>query len=465
MQNQQTNKPKKLPLSYANFNACGIFNLAGRTQEEKLANFTKMFQINAKSSNDKFYSQMTISLNCGKDRLSFAQLKGYADQGKEKGFYVHNKNNFADAWWIDYQDRAFEPALEDVSPRDYILVGLERATNAEGHTYTIYKRFLSAYDAVNYIYEHIKDKMELKISGDITYTVGKNGEIYENKSIKKIILAYNNENEGQKEHYCTFSERVFCTAQTFSQAEKGGYYELPVYSNVNVRNAQTNTYETVSIPHKLYVSLIELPKWEQIKKIFFNITSPTQVWTIDVNGHYSYSVETEEVNIEEYLDAEKYPQWAQLIQGYQVGIIPRSDLERAVSSNKAVELKLFSQVRLIKNPQGEGEVMAIEKDKLTVGDLNIVDTTPKTPTKQIVNEEVANTFKKASPFASIGKAKSTPMSVDESVPTHLVTPSVTSVHPTVPNVVTTIPSNTNNLGENVVDEEDYQAFLEMMNGK
>ena len=184
-----------------------------------------------------------------------------------------------------------------------------------------------------------------------------------------------------------------------------------------------------------------------------------------MNGHYSYSVETEEVNIEEYLDAEKYPQWAQLIQGYQVGIIPRSDLERAVSSNKAVELKLFSQVRLIKNPQGEGEVMAIEKDKLTVGDLNIVDTTPKTPTKQIVNEEVANTFKKASPFASIGKAKPTPMSVDESVPTHLVTPSVTSVHPTVPNVVTTMPSNTNNLGENVVDEEDYQAFLEMMNGK
>ena len=57
------------------------------------------------------------------------------------------------------------------------------------------------------------------------------------------------------------------------------------------------------------------------------------------------------------------------------------------------------------------------------------------------------------------------MSVDESVPTHLVTPSVTSVHPTVPNVVTSIPSKTNNLGENVVDEEDYQAFLEMMNGK
>lgn len=463
MQNQQTNKPKKLPLSYANFNACGIFNLAGRTQEEKLANFTKMFQINAKTSTDKFYSQMTISLNCGKDRLSFAQLKGFADQGKEKGFYVHNKDNFADAKWINYEDRFSDTILEEISPRDYVLVGLERATNSEGHTYTIYKRFLSAYDAVNYIYEHIKDKMELKISGDITYTVGKNGEIYENKSIKKIILAYTNECVG--EHYCTFSERVFCTAQTFAQAEKGGYYELPVYSNVNVRNAQTNTYETVSIPHKLYVSLLELPKWEQIKKIFFNITSPTQVWIVDVNGHYSYSVETEEVNIEEYLDAEKYPQWAQLIEGYQLGIIPRSDLERAVSSNKAVELKLFSQVRLIKNPQGEGEVMAIEKDKLTIGDLAIVDTTPKTPTKQIVNEEVASTFKKASPFASIGKAKPTINSVDESVPTHLVTPSVTSVHPTAPNVVTTIPSNTNNLGESVVGEEDYKAFLEMMNGK
>lgn len=435
----QENK-KKIPLTYANFSACGVLNVSGKTPNEKEESLLKLFQING-GNEGNFYSQLTLSLNCGKDRLSFAKLKGYASQGVERGFWVHSKDNFTQGFWAQYEERFDDKILDTISPNDYILVGLERATYANGEPYTIYRRFLSAYEAVNYIYEHLQDKMELKVSGKIEYSIGVNGVIYENKMINRIYLV---NDTTKQDHYCTFSERVLCTSATFANAEENGYYTLPVYSNINVRNAETKAYETLAIPHNVYVSAVELPKWENIKKAFFNISSPTQVWVVDILGHYSYSVETQAVDIEDYLDAEKYPQWVQLIQGYELGLIQRSELERVISSNKATEYKLFSRVKLIKNPQGEGEIMSIDKDKLSLGDLTIVDLDAKkivnsnaTPTTSfatnITNNDVANAFKPKSPFAKTAPSRVTSSQKPTKAP--------------------------RNLGEQEVNDSDYMEFM------
>lgn len=367
----------ELKRTYGSFEAIGILSLYGKTVEEKQESLNKMFELNQQSKNGKLYSRFVISLNCGKDRLSFATISGTEDMGKENGFFAHSKDDFNATRRIPYESRFDEDELADTSFNDYIYVGLERGTNpVTNKAYTIGKKFLSPYDAINYIAQTIGDNQVLHIRGKIDYSVYK-GKVQVRKNITSITLAYNNKGQipTQEEYFSTFKEILLLDINSCPNQEDGGLYPINAYVNIDYLDNK-GVRSIVTAPRTIYASKTEIPKWiESIVPKYLRPQSPLDIWVAEIMGHYSYSrVETEDANILELADPVKYPQFADLISMYQDGLVSEDELVgKMVVSNKSKETALFSRPSTIYDKTTEKDVLNIDKQKYKMSDLNFLE--------------------------------------------------------------------------------------------
>ena len=162
------------------------FTLVG---EAKVNDFTfKLDQTSEKS--DWVWNQMNLKVNCGEKHgeVDCELMNGYGSE-RDNVVWVHGKNedgtdDFSNSYTVAWEDRFDEDILEDLGRTCFIRVGLEK-TNEDK---TFYQDFLTGYDAIAYMKEHLKEGMVIKVDGLLRYSVY-NGTVQCRKEISSLVLS------------------------------------------------------------------------------------------------------------------------------------------------------------------------------------------------------------------------------------------------------------------------------------
>ena len=178
------------------------FNLVGKPI---INDYT--YKIDEKSEKSNWvYNALNLGVDCGeKHGTVYAEMMGGYSEENENRIYAHGKkddgsDDFSTQLIVAWEDRFNDEVLEDVGDLSFITIGLEK-TN-EGKTY--YKKFLSAYDAIAYIKEHLTEDMVINVRGNLKYS-SYNDVVQVRKNITSIALS---KAEDSSKYKATFTQSV-----------------------------------------------------------------------------------------------------------------------------------------------------------------------------------------------------------------------------------------------------------------
>lgn len=149
------------------------------------------YKIDEKSEKSNWiYNALNLGVDCGeKYGTVYAEIMGGYSEENENKIFAHGKKNdgsddFEAQIVVDWEDRFNDDVLEEIGDLSFITVGLEKTS--EGKTF--YKKYLSAYDAIAYIKEHLTTDMVVNVKGNLKYSTY-NGNTQVRKNITSIVLS------------------------------------------------------------------------------------------------------------------------------------------------------------------------------------------------------------------------------------------------------------------------------------
>lgn len=162
------------------------FNLVG---EAKLNDYT--YKIDEKSEKSSWiYNNLNLGVYCGeKYGTVYASMMGGYSEEKAGVIFAHGKkedgsDDFENQIQVAWEDRFDEDILESLGDMCFITVGLEQTNKNK----VFYKKFLSEYDAIAYIQEHLEEGMVLNVRGNIRYSLYQE-KVQMQKNINNIVLS------------------------------------------------------------------------------------------------------------------------------------------------------------------------------------------------------------------------------------------------------------------------------------
>lgn len=178
------------------------FNLIGKP---KINDFS--FKINERSERSKWvYNAMNLGIDCSEKygTIYCECMGGYSEESENKIFAHAKKEDGSDDFdtplTVDWNDRFNEEILEEVGQLSFFTVGLERTD--KGKVY--YKRFLSQYDMIAYVKEHLTEDMVVNVKGNIKYSEY-NGNVQVRKNVTSIVLS---KVEDSSDFKATFTQSI-----------------------------------------------------------------------------------------------------------------------------------------------------------------------------------------------------------------------------------------------------------------
>lgn len=165
------------------------------------------FKINAKSEKSNWvYNAMNIGIDCGESYGTvYAEMMGGYSEDNENRIYAHGKrddgsDDFETQLIVKWEDRFDDGVLEEIGDMCFLTVGLEKTTTDK----TYYEKFLSAYDAIAYIKEHLTSDMVVNVRGTLKYSIY-NDVVQVRKNITSIALS---KAEDSSKYKATFTQSV-----------------------------------------------------------------------------------------------------------------------------------------------------------------------------------------------------------------------------------------------------------------
>ena len=130
-------------------------------------------------------NQMYLGVDCGNGNMVYGEMRGGFfpdDDNILRGFSKDDKDDDGKSKQVEiaWEDRFDEELLDTVADTSFITVGVEKDVKGK----TVYKKFLSAYDAVEYLNDHLEDGMIVNVKGNIGYS-----EYEDNITVKKEITS------------------------------------------------------------------------------------------------------------------------------------------------------------------------------------------------------------------------------------------------------------------------------------
>lgn len=185
--------------------------------EAKVGDYT--YKIDEKSEKSAWvYNSLNLGIYCGETSGTvYAELMGGYGTERDNVIYVHGKtedgrDDFANKFTIDWDDRFDEDILETVGDMCFLTVGLER-DKAEK---VFYKKFLTPYDTIAYVQENLKDGMVVNVKGNLKYSVY-NDATQVKKEITSIVLS----KADDASKYCAkFTQTMLLTKDSVGKPDK-----------------------------------------------------------------------------------------------------------------------------------------------------------------------------------------------------------------------------------------------------
>lgn len=149
------------------------------------------FKLDQSSEKSKWvYNSMNLGIDCGeKYGVVYAECMGGYSEENENKIFAHGKkddgsDDFEKQIVVDWEDRFNEDVLEEIGELSFLTVGLEKTSDGK----TFYKKFLSAYDAIAYIKEHLSEDIVVNVKGNLKYS-SYNDNVQVRKNITSIVLS------------------------------------------------------------------------------------------------------------------------------------------------------------------------------------------------------------------------------------------------------------------------------------
>lgn len=176
------------------------------------------FKIDERSNkSDWIYNMINLDVDCGEKygKVRCELMGGYGLERDNFPIWVHGKDengrdDFNNTYQIAFEDRFNEEYLKDIGSLCFLYAGIERDVKEEVAEY----KFLHAYDYIKYLSEHLENGMEIRVTGQLRYSVY-NGNVQVKKEISKIYFKREKDDYG-----ATFKQTILINKDSVGKADK-----------------------------------------------------------------------------------------------------------------------------------------------------------------------------------------------------------------------------------------------------
>ena len=344
--------------------AISQFNIVGKV---KVSDNT--FSIdNESQTSDWIYSQMQLGVDIGSG-VVFSNLMGGYGSTRDNVIYVHgvkkdengkSVSDFENRFTIDWDDRFDDAILETIGDDCFIKVGIEK--DSKGKTFT--KKFLSAYDAVEYLSEHLKEDMVVNIVGNLQYQYY-NDSISVQKNIKSIYLS----NKEEDDYKAEFRQTILLDSDSIGKLDREkNTYPIDCYVVDYVGKIDgTEIKQNVVMPKTLYFDVLDTDNPDKTQKLldrFFKPSKKDKILEIGVIGVFSEGGVISTATLDDLDEDVKYM--------VDMGMLSEEEaLAKYTNGQKErrMVIKQFITKNTSNDPEKKQLVISKDEDKYTVDDL------------------------------------------------------------------------------------------------
>lgn len=234
------------------------FNLIGRVKVTD-----KTFNLDNSYDSGWTDNSMYVGVDCGNGNTVYAEMRSGFFPDKDNVIRAYSKDEKDDAGKsksveIAWEDRLDESLYDSISDSSFLTVGVEKDVKGK----TVYKKFLTAYDAVEYLNEHLEDGMIVNVKGTIGYSEYK-GNVSTKKEITSIVLS---KIDDEADFKATFSQTILVDSKSIGKKnDDKGTMELTAYvvdyvGKPKIDGEKIEVKKNVTYPKTFEVAINENPE-------------------------------------------------------------------------------------------------------------------------------------------------------------------------------------------------------------
>lgn len=248
----KTKERKALKKSKATFNLIGRVKVTDKT-------------FNLDNSYDSGWTDnsMYVGVDCGNGNTVYAEMRSGFFPDKDNVIRAYSKDEKDDTGKsksveIAWEDRLDESLYDSISDSSFLTVGVEKDVKDK----TVYKKFLTAYDAVEYLNEHLEDGMIVNVKGTIGYNEYE-GNVSAKKEITSIVLS---KIDDEADFKATFSQTILVDSKSIGKKnDDKGTMELAAYvvdyvGKPKIDGEKIEVKKNVTYPKTFEVAINENPE-------------------------------------------------------------------------------------------------------------------------------------------------------------------------------------------------------------
>lgn len=234
------------------------FNLIGRVKVTD-----KTFNLDNSYDSGWTDNSMYVGVDCGNGNTVYAEMRSGFFPDKDNVIRAYSKDEKDDAGKsksveIAWEDRLDESLYDSISDSSFLTVGVEKDVKDN----TVYKKFLTAYDAVEYLNEHLEDGMIVNVKGTIGYSEYE-GNVSTKKEITSIVLS---KIDNEADFKATFSQTILVDSKSIGKKnDDKGTMELAAYvvdyvGKPKIDGEKIEVKKNVTYPKTFEVAINENPE-------------------------------------------------------------------------------------------------------------------------------------------------------------------------------------------------------------
>lgn len=234
------------------------FNLIGRVKVTD-----KTFNLDNSYDSGWTDNSMYVGVDCGNGNTVYAEMRSGFFPDKDNVIRAYSKDEKDDAGKsksveIAWEDRLDESLYDSISDSSFLTVGVEKDVKDK----TVYKKFLTAYDAVEYLNEHLEDGMIVNVKGTIGYNEYE-GNVSAKKEITSIVLS---KIDDEADFKATFSQTILVDSKSIGKKnDDKGTMELAAYvvdyvGKPKINGEKIEVKKNVTYPKTFEVAINENPE-------------------------------------------------------------------------------------------------------------------------------------------------------------------------------------------------------------
>lgn len=192
------------------------FQLIG---EVKINDYT--FKIDEESASNWVYNAMNLGVDCGNGNTVYCDMMGGYSSVNDSVIYVHGKtendngkevDDYENRFTVDWDDRFDDDVLGEIGNQCFITIGLEK--DNKGKTFA--KKFLSAYDAIEYIKENLEEGTVINVKGNLKYS-SYQGNTQIKKEVTSVFLS---KADDPSKYSATFQQTILIDKDSLDKYDK-----------------------------------------------------------------------------------------------------------------------------------------------------------------------------------------------------------------------------------------------------